>query len=373
MRAIAVSPGARKVSLVDQPEPRLEDTHDVKLRILEVGVCGTDREICAFDYGTPPPGSDHLVIGHESLGEVIEVGRDVSRVAAGDIVVPTVRRPCHHRECRPCQVGRQDFCSTGEFQERGIRERHGFMTERIVDHESYMNVVPRALRASAVLVEPLTIAEKSLLQLAQIQDRLAWGCAHSRTEGPGHCHRAVVLGAGPVGLLGAMALAVRGFQTTVYSREPATHAKADLVRSFGGSYVSASTHDVDALASAVGTIDLVYEATGISRLAFEVLRHLGANGVLVLTGVPALRGPSPVDTDAIMRNMVLKNQLVLGTVNSGRDGFEAAIADLGTFDARWPQALSGLITGRVPVESYSELLTGPLQGIKNVIAFDGRR
>ena len=102
MRAIAVTPRTRGIGIVEQPEPRLATTHDVKLRILEVGVCGTDREICAFDYGTPPPGSDHLVIGHESLAEVIEVGRDVSRVAVGDLVVPTVRRPCAHPDCLPC-------------------------------------------------------------------------------------------------------------------------------------------------------------------------------------------------------------------------------------------------------------------------------
>jgi threonine dehydrogenase-like Zn-dependent dehydrogenase len=235
-----------------------------------------------------------------------------------------------------------------------------------------MNVVPRALREVGVLVEPLTIAEKSLLQVMPLQERLPWACPHVETEGWGHCHSALVLGAGPVGLLGAMALAVRGFETTVYSREPDSSAKASLVRSFGGRYVSAAERPLETLAEITGRVDVIYEATGISRLAFDSLRCLAPNGVLVLTGVPALRGPAPIDTDALMRSLVLGNQLVLGTVNAGRDAFEAAIRDLGDFTARWPEAVRGLITGRYPLEAHRDLLLGPLQGIKNVIAFEGR-
>src|SRR5574341_1620551 len=146
MKAIAVTPKDRQVTLINHEAPRLSAPTDVKLRMLEAGVCGTDREICAFDYGTPPTGSDHLVIGHESLGEVVEVGPGVARVKVGDLVVPMVRRPCPHDYCVACRVGRQDFCFTGDFAERGIKDRHGFMTELVVDDQEYMNVVPRALR-----------------------------------------------------------------------------------------------------------------------------------------------------------------------------------------------------------------------------------
>src|ERR1051326_3055849 len=128
MKAIAVFPGKREIRLIDHPEPRISTPTDVKLRILEVGVCGTDKEICAFEYGTPPDGSDYLVIGHESLGEVVEVGNAVSRVKIGDLVVPMVRRPCPHETCLACHSGRQDFCYTGDFTERGIKMQNGFMT-----------------------------------------------------------------------------------------------------------------------------------------------------------------------------------------------------------------------------------------------------
>jgi threonine dehydrogenase-like Zn-dependent dehydrogenase len=230
MKAIAATPSRRRIDIVDLPEPRITDPRHVKIRILDVGVCGTDREICAFDYGTPPPGSEELVIGHESLGEVVEVGPQASRVRLGDLVVPMVRRPCPHDRCVPCRAGRQDFCMTGDFRERGIKEAHGFMTELVVDEDRYLNPVPRELRDVAVLVEPLTIAEKALAQIRTVQQRLPWGCPDHPREPAGHCHRALVLGAGPVGLLGAMALAAQGFRTAVYSREPEPNPKADLVK-----------------------------------------------------------------------------------------------------------------------------------------------
>src|SRR2546427_542707 len=216
MRAIAVIPKAKQVSLIDQPEPNISSPSDVKLRMIEAGVCGTDKEICAFEYGTPPADTEYLVIGHESLGEVVEVGPEVSRVKVGDLVVPMVRRPCPHSHCMACTNGRQDFCFTGDFTERGIKQQHGFMAQYVVDEEKYMNPVPNELRDVAVLVEPLTIAEKALIQVWDVQQRLPWTPAAGRGKG----HRAVVLGAGPVGLLGAMALQIRGFTTYVYSLEP---------------------------------------------------------------------------------------------------------------------------------------------------------
>ncbi len=151
MKAVAVFPGKRQVQLIEQEPPRLAAPTAVRLRMLEVGVCGTDREICAFQYGTPPAGSEHLVIGHESLGQVVEVGPAVTRLARGDLVVTMVRRPCAHAECVACRAGRQDFCFTGDFSERGIKNLHGFMTETVVDEERYMHLVPAALGEVAVL------------------------------------------------------------------------------------------------------------------------------------------------------------------------------------------------------------------------------
>ncbi len=367
MKAIAVTPARREVGIIQQEEPKISKPTEVKLRVLEAGVCGTDKEIAAFEYGTPPGGSDRLVIGHESLGEIIEVGPAVSRVKAGDLVVPMVRRPCPYDDCLACRSDRQDFCFTGEFKERGIKEADGFMTEFVVDDEKYMNWVPRELHDVAVLVEPLTIAEKALSQVWQVQQRLPWSCPVTPGKERAFCHKAVVLGAGPVGLLGAMALAANGFETFVYSREPAESPKAALVRSFEATYVSAETSSIQDLAEKVGNIDLVYEAVGASQVAFEVMKFLGNNGIFIFTGVPGRKAPIEVDTDLIMRNLVLKNQVVFGTVNAGRETFEVSIRDLGVFMQRWPNAVRALITGRYPMEAHRDLLLGRSGGIKNVI------
>jgi threonine dehydrogenase-like Zn-dependent dehydrogenase len=178
-----------------------------------------------------------------------------------------------------------------------------------------------------------------------------------------------VLGAGPVGLLGAMALAAGGFATHVYSREPEPGPKAELVKSIGARYVSALDTSIADLPEKIGNIDLVYEATGASRVSFEVMEVLGTNGVFVFTGVPGRKAPIEVDTDLIMRNLVLKNQVVFGTVNAGRETFEAAIRDLGTFMRLWPQAVRSLITARHAVSAYRDLLVGAPTGIKNVLRF----
>ena len=367
MKSIAVTPQKRTVEIINQAEPKRLSPTDVKLRMLEAGVCGTDKEICAFEYGTPPSGSDHLVIGHESLGEVVEIGPKVTRVKLGDLVVPMVRRPCPHDYCMACRSDRQDFCFTGDFQERGIKERHGFMAQFVVDDEKYMNPVPQELRNVAVLVEPLTIAEKGLTQVWQVQQRLPWGCPVTPGKAAAHCHRALVLGAGPVGLLGAMALVNYDFDTYVYSREPAPNPKSQILESIGGHYISAAEVPAAMLPQQIGNIDLVYEATGASSLSFEMMKYLGTNGIFVFTGVPGRKAPIEVDTDLMMRNLVLKNQVVFGTVNAARESFESSIRDLGTFAKRWPDAVKSLITGRFPMDTYSDLLLGRSGGIKNVI------
>ena len=377
MKAVTVNPGKRTVDLLDIPEPRLTTPTQVKLRVLEVGVCGTDREIVRFDYGTPPEGSDFLVIGHECLAEIEALGEEVTKGAVGDLVVPMVRRPCPHPECAPCRAGRQDFCLTGDFTERGIKGRHGYMTESVVVDGAYLTFVPRALRDVAVLVEPLTIAEKALIQVAEIQERLPWSLQHAAQPAPasasapagGARHNALVIGAGPVGLLGAMALESRHYNTFVYSKEGTDSDKAALVKAIGATYLAAGEHPVESLPGTVGNIDLVYEAAGASRIAFDVMGTLGVNGIFVFTGVPGRRGPVELDTDRIMRDLVLKNQVVLGTVNAGRDAFANAVSDLAVFTTRWPDQVRALITQRHRPDDFEAPLKGPGGGIKQVIRF----
>jgi threonine dehydrogenase-like Zn-dependent dehydrogenase len=357
MRALAVFPSERAVRLIDHPEPKITSPAQAKMRVLDVGVCGTDREITSFQYGTPPEGSDYLILGHESLSEVVEIGEQVSSVKVGDLVVMSVRRPCPHPECVACREGRQDFCYTGDFTERGIKQNHGYMTDFVVEEDRYLSPVPRELRSVAVLVEPLTIAEKSLEQVWTVQSRLPWN----------RLHRAVVLGAGPVGILGAMALKAEGFDVTVYSRS-AKNEKDEIVNAIGARFIASDTHSPEEMAKIAGPIDVVYEATGASGLAFDVLKHLGPNAVFVFTGVPGHKQPIPVDTDEIMRNMVLNNQLLVGSVNASPRAFQSAIQHLGVFLQRWPDALRSVITDRFPLERALDALQSQPGGVKNVVA-----
>jgi threonine dehydrogenase-like Zn-dependent dehydrogenase len=181
-----------------------------------------------------------------------------------------------------------------------------------------------------------------------------------------------VIGAGPVGLLGALALRHAGFEVTLYSKTPVPNDRAALVEAIGGRYVSSEVTSVEELSELVGGIDLVYEAVGASQIAFDVLRVLGTNGIFVFTGVPARKGPIQIDSDLLMRNIVLKNQVVVGSVNAGREDFESAIRDLGAFKKRWPEALGAMISGRYPMSEVNALLTGR-DGIKNVLSIAGAR
>ena len=371
MKAVAVFPGTKEVRVIEQEAPRLTEPDQVRVRMLEIGICGTDKEICAFEYGTPPAGSDYLVIGHESLGEVMEVGPAVSRVKVGDLVVPTVRRPCSHAECRPCRAGYPDFCITGDYTERGIKGAHGFMTEEVVDHERYLHLVPPALRDVAVLTEPLTIAEKARDQIRQFVYRLPWVEDATPEEVRRNELTAVVLGAGPVGLLrcddpgewqALKRLSTRCRQLPIRVQRSS--------RRLEGSTTRMGSIPAETKQALFGHIHLIYEATGVSRLAFEVLKLLGPNSIFAMTGVPGLKEPIEVDADLLMRNIVLKNQVVFGTVNASAENFDAAIRDIGIFHQRWPGALRALITSRSTPEEAPGLLLGKIGGIKNVITFE---
>lgn len=362
MKALAVRPGDRTVSILDVPAPGPLGPCGVLARVLSVGVCGTDREIASFLYGEVPEGSSHIVLGHECLAEVVETGPDVTGLATGDLVVPMVRRPCARLWCRPCHDGRQDFCTSGDFTERGIKGLHGFMAGLVADEERYFVKVPASLRDVGVLVEPLTIAEKGAAQAAILLGRVPGELARSTGF-----QRAVVLGAGPVGLLGAMKLVALGWETWVYSKGEAGSPNAEVVTAMGARFVSSDRHTPADLAEMVGGISLVYEATGAAQVSFEVMSVLGTNGAFIFTGVPGRRGPLEIDANLIMRNLVLKNQVVVGTVNAGRSDFEAAVADLGVFVERFPEAVHALVTARVPFDGAVEAVLTPPAGIKTVV------
>lgn len=353
MRALAVFPAARELRVVERPEPELRSPSDVRLRMLEVGVCATDRDLAMFRFGDPPPGSDHFILGHESLAEVVEAGPGAAGWAPGDLAVIVVRHPCGPPACSPCAAGRQDFCASGGYREHGIKELDGFLCESIVVDAAWLCPVPRSLRSIAVLTEPLTIAEKALAQREAIAGRLPWR-EQRRT--------AAVLGAGPVGLLGALLLRHQGWETWIYSREK----ECPLADAIGAHYVSTAEATPDRFAALAGPIDFVYEAMGAPQLAYDVLPHLGANGLFVFTGAPWPGQQIALDLQRTALAMVIRNLAVAGTVNAAPGHFADAIAHLQAFERRWPGAAGRILNGRFPLEGYRDALFAPA-GLKQVI------
>jgi len=369
MRAVAVMASERQLRSVDHPEPQILSPTQIAIRVRDVGVCGTDREIAAGAYGSPPEGERYLVIGHEAVGEVVEVGTSVTRLRKGDLVVPTVRRPCRDMRCRACAQGRPDFCVSGEFGQRGIRAVHGYLAERVVDEQRYMVPVPPELRDVAVLTQPLSVAEAALRQVEEFQQRLPWAEEFEGEAGRPPARIAVVIGAGPVGALAALALRVRGWQTFIHSREP-RGKKSALAESFGIGWSSRREETLEELSRRAGPIDLVLEASGASPLAFEALPALGPNGVFVFTGIPGRKAPVPRELGNVMPGIVLRNQAVLGVTNPSVDAYRAAVQDLALFSRRWPTLVPQLITSRRPIDEAKDVLEGTARGFKEVITLE---
>src|SRR2546425_8140129 len=277
MRAIAVHPGQRdSIHLREIPEPQVADIPDgrgVKVKVLRVGVDGTDKEINAAEYGAAPPGDDFLIIGHENFGVVAEVGSNVPDTIRPDgYVVASVRRPGSSIYGK---IGLQDFTTDDVYYERGINLLHGYLTEYYVEDHQYVFPLPATLAEVGVLLEPTTVAEKGINHAYEIQRRLkVW-------EPKSAC----VLGSGTVGLLTALVARLRGLELTVYSLPQKPYRNAELVEQLGGIYVSSQEKTLAQVSKERGPFDLIFDATGFSPIVWEAAEVLGKNAVLVLASV----------------------------------------------------------------------------------------
>ncbi|OGN65245.1 MAG: alcohol dehydrogenase [Chlamydiae bacterium RIFCSPHIGHO2_12_FULL_49_9] len=353
MKAIVLTPHTKNVRLMDWPEPKIETATQVKMRTLFVGICGTDREEASGGRADAPKGQKELVIGHEALAEVVQVGANVKSVKPKDLVVVMVRRPCS--ECPMCKKGAADMCQSGNYKERGIKELHGFHAEWIVEDEQYLIKVPSALKEIAVLTEPTTVVEKAIdhacrLQVARLPvdpDPKKW------LEGKG----VLVAGLGPIGLLAAMVLRLRGATVLGLDIVDPQSLRPRILQIMGGKYVMGTDAAVQDAKEAHGEIDMIVEAAGIPKLDFELISPLGCNGVYVLTGVPGDDRPLNVDGGAMMRQLVLKNQVIFGSVNAGKDHFKQAVLDLEKAKNRWSGAIEQLITSKTAYTDFDQVLT----------------
>jgi glucose 1-dehydrogenase len=357
-------PGAE---LADVPEPPLVPG-TARVGVIECGVCGTDRDIVAGKYGRAPPGSSFLVLGHENLGVVREIGPEVPGLAPGDLVVATVRRGCG--ACRFCRANRSDFCETGRFTERGISGAHGYMAEEYVEAPEYLVKVPPALTRIAVLLEPLSVVEKAIFQGQRVLDRKEPTPGQPRTEPP----TALVVGTGAVGMLAALVLTMRGYRITAIDRHGDDTPGAALLARLGARHVDAAV-GIAALGDA--RFDLVLEAAGSAAVDLSLIERIGPNGVLILTGIPDQAELSgAVAAGRRLREMVLENQAIVGSVNANRTYFEAGIRDLTVVEERWPGASAAMITARRSWEEAPAVLSRPgVPGVKTVLTVgpaDGR-
>jgi threonine dehydrogenase-like Zn-dependent dehydrogenase len=349
MYALTVAPGkADSARLEAVPEPPLSDG-PVLVQTLAVGVCGTDLEILSGKYGWPPPGRERLVLGHESLGRVLEApaGGDL---APGDLVVGIVRRP-DPVPCPNCAVGEWDMCRNGLYTERGIKQRDGYCSDRYrIEPEFAVKVAPH-LERTGVLLEPASVVAKAWEHIERIGHRAAWTP-----------RKVLVTGAGPIGLLAALLGVQRGLEVHVLD-VVTTGPKPQLVRDLGAVYHTGGVKEAGTGA------DVVLECTGVGQLVLDVIEVTSPNGIVCLTGVSSGGRALSFDVGAFNRGMVLENDVVFGSVNANRRHYQQAADALARANPAW---LERLITRRVPFERWQEALHRQPDDVKPVIDLSAR-
>jgi threonine dehydrogenase-like Zn-dependent dehydrogenase len=356
MKAVAVLPGRpnsvhlRDIpapTLADQPHPhvcRIPEGRAVLVRALRVGLDATDREINEALYGGAPPGGEHLVLGHESFGQVVAVGDRVTGLKPGEFVSCTVRRPGGSPYDR---IGRNDVTGEEVYYERGINLCHGYLTESFVDDAEYMVRVPQGLRHLGVLAEPASVCAKAIEQAFLAQQRLQiW-----------EPRRAFVLGAGQIGLLATLMLRLRGLEVYTLATRPGPHRKSQIAEAYGATYVSTRRTPMAELARQAGRPDLIIEATGDAEVCFRAMEVLAINGALVWTSITGGRRAVSIDAARVNLEWVLGNKLLVSSVNGNRRHFELGIQALAHGELTYPGVTERILTDRVEgLDNYREAM-----------------
>ena len=367
MKAIAIHPGTPgSTHLRDVPRPSLEAVEEgrgVRVQMIRAGLCGTDADLAAGEYGVAPPGEGFLILGHESLGRVAQAG-PVAGVPPGQLVVVTIRRPGGSAYD---DIGRPDLSTDPVFIEAGISQAHGFMAEEVVADARYLVPVPDDLEPVAVLTEPLSCITKSLRQADQVQVRL----------GLWRPQRALVTGAGTIGLLATLALRQRGLDVTTYARRVAPYRNSELIEPLGARYVSAADATIPKLAERDGPFDIVFEGSGAPALLEPSVAAVAPNGVLALFCVTPGSAPMTVDVARLNQSIVLYNRVIVGSAAASWDDYVEAVATIGRAESDpatrgW---LAQLITDRIDgfdADAIARHLAGGGDGIKTTLEIAAR-
>jgi glucose 1-dehydrogenase len=370
MKAIGLIPGTKKLCLLDIPEPSIAAPDEIKIKILEVGICGTDREEAAGGRADAPAGKKELIIGHEMFGQVVEVGTKVKSVRPGDHAVFTVRRGCG--KCIPCNMNRSDMCLTGEYTERGIKGRDGYQAEYVVDKEQYMVKVPAGLEDLGVLTEPASVAEKAIDEAVRIQE-LRFPEMESKKGTWLQGKKALVTGLGPIGLLAAFILRLRGAEVTGMDIVDEDTSRPEILKKTGGKYIDGRTVNAMNLGDKLGNIDLIFEGTGVASLEFELISSLGINGIYLLSGIPSGKRKVCTWGEELLREIVLNNQIIVGSVNAGIRHYSMALEDLGRAKQKWGHAIHQVISEKAPFTDFERVLKEhPTDDVKVVLEWSGK-
>jgi glucose 1-dehydrogenase len=348
MQAITVLPGQAGSARLDELDEPSRGEGDLLVQTLAVGVCGTDLEISQGEYGWAPPGRERLVLGHESLGRVLEAPAD-SDLAPGDLVVGIVRQP-DPEPCASCAAGEWDMCRNGRYTEHGIKELDGFLRERYRIDPRYAVKLDTALEETGVLLEPTSVVAKAWEHIERIAARGVW-----------RPQVVLVIGAGPIGLLAALLGTQRGLEVHVLDRVT-SGPKPGLVAELGATYHTGTVAD------AVARADIILECTGVGELVLDSVDKAAPDGIVCLTGVSSPGRTIAIDANALNRELVLENEVVFGTVNANRRHYQAAAAALAKVDQHW---LERLITRRVPLDQWPEALQRRPDDVKAVIDLTG--
>jgi glucose 1-dehydrogenase len=344
LRAVTVIPGRVGSARLDEVPEQGAELGSVVVEAMAVGVCGTDVEIAAGLYGWPPLGRERLILGHESLGRVLDPGP--SGFAVGDHVVGIVRRP-DPKPCANCAVGEWDMCSNGGYTERGIKQLDGFMADRWRIEPEYAVKVDESLGVLGVLLEPTTVVAKAWEHIAMIGRRSFWDPS-----------TVLVVGAGPIGLLAALIGVQYGGEVHVLDRV-ASGPKPALVEALGATYHTGAVSELGL------SPDIVVECTGVAQLVRDVASAAAPGGIVCLTGVGPPAGPDG-STTTLATDAVLKNLVMFGSVNANRRHYYRAAQVLARADRAW---LEQLVTRRVDPDAFEQALERDPDDIKVVIEF----
>ena len=346
MKAITVEPRKPGTARLDDIAEPHAQSGSVLVEAVAVGVCGTDVEIVEGKYGWAPPGATRLVLGHESLGRVLDPGPG-SGLRKGDMIAGIVRRP-DPVPCPNCAVGEWDMCRNGQYTERGIKQIDGFMSERWRIEPEYAMKVDRSLGLLGVLLEPTTVVTKAWEQVHLVGQRAYW---EPKTV--------LVTGAGPIGLLAALVGKQRGLDVHVLDRAE-SGPKPDLVRDLGATYHTGNVTGIGF------DPDVIVECTGVGEVISGSLEVVAPGGVVCLTGVGSGGRTAVLSTADVAATMVLQNNVVVGTVNANKRHWYKAGLVLERADRTW---LARLITRRETPDAFVQALQRQPDDIKVVIQF----